>query len=69
MGYCEDCRFWREPNNKMGMCLKTIDGWEEGVGTMSDDGWEAGLYTGPLFGCVHFEEVEEQSDKARALRS
>ena len=54
--YCEDCKHWQEPNNKMGTCLKTINGWRDGVGTMSDDGWESGIYTGPRFGCVHFEE-------------
>ena len=68
--YCEDCKHWQEPKsvdsslwdllnilyNKMGTCLKTINGWREGVGTMSDDGWESGIYTGPRFGCVHFEE-------------
>tara|TARA_Y100001951_G_C11200239_1_gene216683 strand:- start:261 stop:497 length:237 start_codon:yes stop_codon:yes gene_type:complete len=53
--YCEDCNYWREPNNKMGMCLKTIDGWEAGVGTMADLEWEAGIYTGPKFGCIHFK--------------
>ena len=40
----------------MGLCIKTITGWRDGVGTMSDDGWEAGIYTGPDFGCVHFED-------------
>jgi hypothetical protein len=23
---------------------------------VSDDGWEAGIYTGPEFGCVHYEK-------------
>jgi len=61
--YCEDCKYWREPNRKMGMCTKTINGWKEGIGTMTyvnyvlnDDGWEAGIYTGPKFGCIHFEK-------------
>ena len=56
VGYCDNCKYWKEPNNKMGMCLKTINGWEAGVGTMSEDGWEGGIYTGPYYGCVHFEE-------------
>ena len=59
MGHCKDCRHWREPNNKMGMCLKTVPEWRAGFGTMAEDGWEAGLYTGPLFGCIHFGEEEE----------
>jgi hypothetical protein len=53
---CENCRFWGKPSNKMGTCLKTIHGWKGGVGTMSDEGWEAGIYTGPEFGCIYFEE-------------
>ena len=55
---CINCRYWKEPNNKMGECLKTINGWESGIGTMSDSGWEGGMYTGPYFGCIHFEKGE-----------
>ena len=29
-----------------------------GVGTMSEDGWEGGIYTGPYYGCIHFEKEE-----------
>jgi len=58
MGKCKSCRFWKEPTNKMGMCTKTINGWREGFGTMSEDGWESGIYTGPEFGCIHFKESE-----------
>ena len=54
--YCEDCKHWKQPNHKMGECLKTINDWREGIGTMSPNGWEGGMYTGPRFGCVHFEE-------------
>jgi len=43
----------------MGVCLKTIDDYREGVGIMTDDGWESGMYTGPQFGCVHFDDLEE----------
>tara|TARA_B110001454_G_C12577571_1_gene374653 strand:+ start:172 stop:387 length:216 start_codon:yes stop_codon:yes gene_type:complete len=52
--YCEDCKHWKEPDNKMGECLKTINGWREGIASMSPNGWECGMYTGPRFGCVHF---------------
>ena len=52
--YCEDCKYWKEPNKKMGECLKTINDWRDGVATMSPNGWECGMYTGPRFGCVHF---------------
>ena len=50
--YCEDCKHWKQPNHKMGECLKTINDWREGIGTMSPNGWEGGMYTGPRFGCV-----------------
>ena len=60
--YCEDCKYWREPNRKMGMCTKTINNWREGIGTALDDGWEAGIYTGPDFGCIHFEEEGGDDD-------
>jgi hypothetical protein len=59
IGFCEDCAWWEPPNNKMGLCLKTIHNYMEGVGIMTDDGWEAGMYTGPKFGCVHFEDSEQ----------
>ena len=55
----------------MGLCIKTIHGWRDGVGTMSDDGWEAGIYTGPDFGCVHFEDdsLTDASTFTRASRA
>jgi len=59
IGFCEDCTHWQPPNNKMGVCLKTIDDYRKGVGIMTDDGWESGMYTGPQFGCVHFDDLEE----------
>jgi hypothetical protein len=59
IGFCEDCAYWQPPNNKMGVCLKTINDYRKGVGIMTDDGWESGMYTGPQFGCVHFEDLEE----------
>ena len=40
----------------MGLCLKTINGWESAIGTMGDEEWESGIYTGPHYGCLHFEE-------------
>ena len=58
--YCENCKHWKQPNHKMGECLKTINDWREGVGTMSPNGWEGGMYTGPRFGCVHFEEDDRE---------
>ena len=58
VGYCVDCKHWKKPRNVMGICLKTIEGWESSVGTM-DEEWEGGLYTGPLYGCVHFRKAEE----------
>ena len=58
VGYCDCCKYWTEPSNKMGLCRKTINNSEAGVGTMSEDGWEGGIYTGPYYGCVHFKEEE-----------
>ena len=58
IGRCRDCQYWKLIN-KMGDCVKTINGWIEGVGSTSDDGnWDGGIITGPDFGCVHWEEKE-----------
>ena len=54
---CKECKWWQVPTNKMGMCLKTVHGWRRGFGVMAAE-WESGLYTGPDFGCIHFEEGE-----------
>jgi len=52
--------YWEWPDNRMGLCTKTVrDVGREGVVTMSEDGWEAGIYTGPEFGCVHYEREPE----------
>ena len=56
VGVCSSCKYWRLPNNKMGTCLKTIQGWKGGVGTIADFEWEAGIYTGPDYGCIYFED-------------
>jgi hypothetical protein len=41
----------------MGLCTKTVrDVGRKGMVAVSDDGWEAGIYTGPEFGCVHYEK-------------
>ena len=62
LGYCEDCKHWDKytSNNKMGVCRNTINGWESSVGTMSEDGWEGGIYTGPYYGCIHFEKIDAE---------
>ena len=56
VGVCGSCKYWKLPNNKMGTCLKTIEGWKGGVGTMADYEWESGIYTGPDYGCIYFED-------------
>ena len=57
---CKECVYWEWPDNKMGLCAKTVsDVGREGMVTMSDDGWETGIYTGPEFGCIHYEKEPE----------
>ena len=54
---CNECIHWEWPDNKMGLCTKTVrDVGRKGMVAVSDDGWEAGIYTGPEFGCVHYEK-------------
>jgi|TARA_R110000751_G_scaffold53587_3_gene115954 hypothetical protein len=62
---CENCKYWMPVSGmlkrsglvvrKMGTCLKGIHDWESGVGTLLEGELSPGIYTGPHFGCVHFE--------------
>ncbi len=61
---CKDCRFWEKGRQTpLGQCScpKMMYGYgtndrecmPDGVMLENDEGW--GMYTGPMFGCIHAE--------------
>ena len=70
VGHCKDCRFWESHVNGHDTAATTCEaaGWVRYDQKLNDDsfavyadanddqGLEAGLKTGPLFGCVKFQQ-------------
>ena len=79
MGNCKDCKFWVETDSlytrKVWRECQAAD-WvdkgdtvsENGIGYYADahdeSGLTAGLITGPMFGCVLFQQAEEEESNA-----
>lgn len=72
MSTCKDCRHWGmawpnpDLNKRNCNVLSNMDG-DEPEGMIDDDGTTRMFYTGPDFGCVHFEAKggpEEEGDDA-----
>lgn len=70
-GTCDGCRFWTQQHDgayPLGACdcPKFIRGYGDfdlaiildGVRVEDDEGW--GFYTGPKFGCVHWEKLNAE---------
>ena len=65
--YCRDCQYWRKlkeeefgdcSNNHFiydDVCGKTP---QDGLGYTDYEGYSAQFWTGPDFGCIHFEPRE-----------
>lgn len=68
MSNCKDCRFWGmawpnpEVNKRRCEFLSDCEPDIEDDGMIDDDGTSRSFYTGPDFGCVHFEAKPKEGD-------